>query len=111
MKIYSTDTAPIIPVSHDPGLKKRLLAGPEEGISCIRHLSHILLRPGDSASEHSHRDAFEVFYCLRGSIVFSIGGMDVELTKGVCLVVEPEEPHAIARCIEESELFYFLVSK
>lgn len=111
MKIYSVDSSPLVPVSHDPALKKRVLAGPEEGISCVRHLSHLVLRPGDSASEHSHVDAYEVFYCLRGSVVFRVNGKDVTLKRGVCLVVEPLEKHSITPCSEESELFYFLVSR
>lgn len=108
MKFYSLDSSPFKPVSHDPGLKKRVIV--TEGFSCIKHVSHIVLEPGSTASLHSHADAFEVFYCVRGRAVFSIGEKKVPLKKGDCLVVEPHEEHAIKEVPEETELLYFHAS-
>jgi quercetin dioxygenase-like cupin family protein len=104
MKLFSLNEIPYEPVSHDPGLKKKVLA---KGIlPFVSQISHIILQPGTIVSEHSHSDYFEVFYCIRGTVVFSIKGESASIQKGHLLIVEPGEPHAID-VIEETELLYF----
>ncbi len=105
MKLVSLDNTPFSPVSHDPQLKKRVLMG--EGFSCIKHISHIVLRPGDSAVEHVHDDGYEVFYCIRGETVFTVRGGDVTIRGGDLFIVEPGEAHSIVRVAEDTELVYF----
>lgn len=105
MRLYSLDSAPFKPVTHDPELKKQVIV--PDGFSCVRHLSHITLRPGSTASRHAHEDAYEVFYCLGGEVVFRISGKDILLIRGSCLVVEPKEVHEIPLVREVTELLYF----
>lgn len=107
MKIYSLSRTPFEPVSHDPGLKKRVLVTDE--IPHVRNISHVLLRAGDRASSHSHKDAFEVLYCLRGRVVFEVEGRAVTVEQGDCIVIEPSEVHSIPQVVEDTELFYFKV--
>ncbi len=107
MKIYSLSKTPVEPVSHDPQLKKRVLV--RDGIPHVRNISHVSLRAGDRASSHSHRDAFEILYCLRGRVIFEVEGRDVLVREGDCLVIEPSEVHSIPQVIEDTELFYFKV--
>lgn len=105
MRLYSLDSAPFKPVTHDPELKKQVII--PDGFSCVRHLSHITLKPGSTASRHAHEDAYEVFYCLGGEAVFRVSGKDTLLVKGSCLVVEPKEVHEISLVREVTELLYF----
>lgn len=107
MRLYTLDKAEEKPVSHDPSLKKRVLVA--EGVGCVAHISHIVLRPGSTASLHSHQDTTEVFYCVRGSITFAVNGAPVTLSAGSCLVVEPKEEHAIVEVAVESEMVYMMV--
>jgi mannose-6-phosphate isomerase-like protein (cupin superfamily) len=99
---------PYMPVSHDPSLKKKILV-PDKVLRCIRHISHIVLPEGSRASLHEHREASEVFYCIRGSVRFRIKGTDIDLREGQCLIVEPGEHHSIEDTPEETELVYFMV--
>lgn len=108
MKLYTLEKAQEKPVSHDPGLKKRILV--PEGIGAVKHISHITLKPGDTATAHSHTDASEVFYCVRGDIGFNVNGRPVLLKAGSCLVVEPGEEHAITGVASESEMLYMMVA-
>lgn len=108
MQHYRLDTTPQTPVSHNPELTKKVLV--KEGFSCVRHLSHIALRPGDTAFAHEHADAFEVFYCVRGRVVFAVSGHAVTITDGSCLVIEPGEVHSIEAVHEETELVYMLAA-
>jgi mannose-6-phosphate isomerase-like protein (cupin superfamily) len=93
------------PVSHDPGLRKKVLA---RDISLyLKSISHIILNLGDSVSEHSHSDFLEAFYCIRGYALFHIEGETVEVETGHLLFIELGEKHSIPKVIEETELLYF----
>jgi mannose-6-phosphate isomerase-like protein (cupin superfamily) len=108
MRLYHLNKIPYEPVSHDPELKKKVLA---RGLPCVKRLSHIVLVPGNRASLHSHPKGYEVFYFIRGAIVFEVNGKEVRLKKGDCLVVEPGEPHSITDVLEETELVYFIAAQ
>jgi mannose-6-phosphate isomerase-like protein (cupin superfamily) len=107
MKLFSLSDTPYASVIHDPNLKKRILV-PDNVLSCIRHISHIILPKGSKASLHKHLDTSEVFYCIRGTVIFSIKGTDTKLQEGQCLIVEPGEHHSIEDTPEETELVYFM---
>lgn len=107
MKLYTLEKAEEKAVSHDPGLKKKLLV--PEGVGCVRHISQIVLKPGRAVSAHAHGDSTEVFYCVRGSMTFHINGKPVLLAPGSCLIVEPGEVHAIVEVAVESEMIYMMV--
>ncbi|GAB4390422.1 MAG: cupin domain-containing protein [Thermodesulfovibrionales bacterium] len=108
MKLVRLDEVPLSPVSHDPGLMKKVLFGP----GALPHLdavSHIEFRAGDRASAHRHEDGHEVLFCVRGKMEVVVDGNPVTLSEGGCLVVEPGEAHSIERAEEGSRLFYFRV--
>jgi quercetin dioxygenase-like cupin family protein len=108
MKFVSLKDAEVKPVSHDPNLMKKVLLGPGE-LPHIGAVSHIVLNPGDRASAHSHADAHEVFWGIKGAITFRIEGKDVRLLPDACLVVEPGEEHSVEGAEEGSEMLYFLL--
>ena len=107
MKHYTLDAAPERPVSHDPELKKRVLF--PEGISCLRHISHIVLKAGSTASAHTHAETTEIFYCVRGAITLCVNHERTHLLPGHLLVIEPGEEHAIVEVPVESEMVYMMV--
>jgi mannose-6-phosphate isomerase-like protein (cupin superfamily) len=104
MKLFSLDGTLYEPVSHDPGLKKKVLA--RDALPFVSQISHIILQIGSSVSEHLHNDYFEVFYCIRGNAVFLIKGERVSIKKNHLLIVEPGETHSIPDVIEETEFLY-----
>jgi quercetin dioxygenase-like cupin family protein len=108
VKLFSLHDIPLEPVSHDAGLAKKVLA--RDPLPSIKHISHIILQPGDSASEHSHSDYVEVFYCIRGDAEFSVQGETLSIKKGHLLLVEPGEKHSIRNVKEETELLYLHVT-
>jgi mannose-6-phosphate isomerase-like protein (cupin superfamily) len=108
MKFSSLDSLPLEPVSHDPALKKKLLVG-QGALPHIKAISHMELGPGDRASRHSHENACEVFYGIRGRVDFVVAGTPVSLTEGSCLVVEPGEEHSIEGAERGSQMLYFLL--
>ncbi len=108
MRHYTLETTGYTPVSHNPEIKKKVLV--KEGFSCVRHLSHLVLRPGETAKVHSHRDATEVFYCVRGLTEFTVSGRPVTVKGGSCLIVEPGEEHEISVVHEETEIVYMMAA-
>ncbi len=103
MKLVRISELPLEPVSHDPELKKRVLL---REVGTLEALSHIVLPKGSRASLHSHRDLYEVFYIIRGRIVFVVEGRECELGAGTVLAIEPGEEHEIRDVKEESEMVY-----
>jgi quercetin dioxygenase-like cupin family protein len=105
MKLFSLDETSSESVSHDPRLKKKVLS--RRQLPYIRHISHIILQPGDSVLEHSHADDVEALYCIRGDAEFIIRGERISIKKGHLVFIEPGEAHSITRVNEETELLYF----
>ncbi|KKL85742.1 hypothetical protein LCGC14_1951700 [marine sediment metagenome] len=107
MKRYSLETTPYEQISHNPKLKKRVLF--HKGVvPGLMHLSQVVLPKGSDAVEHTHDINSEVFYCLRGRIIFVVNGEEQPLGPGECMVVEPGEPHSIKDVPEEAEMVYFM---
>lgn len=110
MRHYTLKDSPQRPVSHDPSLIKRLIAG--EGIlPGIRGISHIVLPVGSSVESHVHEMGYEVFYCIRGEGVAFVDDGEVPMGEGHCLVVEPGEPHGFKSVSHDMELLYFFLDK
>lgn len=109
MRRSNLKTAKLTPIRHNPALIKKVLV--DEPVSRMKHLSHAVFRPGDTAFTHSHEDAFEVFYCLKGQIIFRVEAEEVLLKKGSCLVVEPKEAHSIEKVLKTTELLFMLVER
>ncbi len=108
MKIFSIHETTSEPVSHDPQLKKKVIA--RNITHCVRHVSHIILKPGDKVSEHKHEKEFEVMYCIRGLAYFRVNGEKISVAQGNLISVEPGDIHAIVDIPEETELLYFLAA-
>lgn len=108
MKLFHLNDIPYEPVSHNPELKKQVII--KENISCVRNLSRVVFHPGETASEHVHGDAYEIFYCIGGEAIFYVSGREVSLTGGGCIVIEPGERHS-TRSVTETELVYFFAFK
>lgn len=108
MKLFSLDETPYEPISHDPQLRKKVLA--RDQLPCLKHISHVILLPGSRVSEHSHSDGAEVFYCIQGEAVFLIKGERFSIKRGHLLIIEPGELHSIPEIIEETEMLYFYIT-
>ncbi len=104
MKLFSLKKTPYEPVSHDPLLKKKVLV--KNILPLISTISHIMLKPGNIVTEHTHYNFFEVFYCISGKSIFSVKGKRISVEKGDLLFVEPHEPHAIIEVLKKTELLY-----
>jgi quercetin dioxygenase-like cupin family protein len=109
MEHYRLSDIPQEPVSHDPSLQKKVMV-PGGMLPGIRSFSHIVLPAGAHVDEHSHTEGYEVFYCIRGTIDFTVAGQRVLFSAGECLVAEPGEAHALD-VREETEMVYFFVLK
>jgi mannose-6-phosphate isomerase-like protein (cupin superfamily) len=107
MKLFSLDETPYEPVSHDPLIKKRVIA--RGTLPCVKHVSHIILKPGNTVSKHAHHEEHEVFFCIRGIAIMTVNGEKVTITKGDLMFAEPGDSHSFDEIIEETELLYFLI--
>jgi len=108
MKLFSLNETPNEPISHDPQLRKKVIA--RNQLPCLKHISHVILPPGSKVSEHSHPDGAEIFYCIRGEAVFLIKGERFFIKRGHLLIIELGELHSIPEIIEETEMLFFYIT-
>ena len=94
MKHGRLDHLPEQPVSHDPGIKKRVMFKHGE-IPYVTQYSQASFQPGQIARTHSHADMYEVFLCLRGTGRIVIDGDTYDLTPNQFFLCEPGETHEI----------------
>lgn len=109
MKHYRLSDIRHEPVSHDPSLMKKVMV-PHDMLPGIRSFSHIVLPAGAHVGEHSHAEGYEVFFCIRGVIDFTVNGESIVFSSGECLVAEPGEVHSLD-VREKTEMVYFFVLK
>jgi len=107
MHLIKLTEQPLQDVSHDPGLKKRILLN--SGIvPAITQLATTSIAPNMATRSHVHRDVTEVFVILEGTAQARIDGREVVLQSGDCLVVEPGEAHALVNVgAVDLRLLYF----
>ena len=94
MKKVSLGELPREGVSHDPQISKQVLLRRGD-LPHVTAFSRSTLLPGQIAREHEHRDMFEVFFVESGAGTMRIAGAEHQLTRGVCILVEPGERHEI----------------
>ena len=81
MKLVSKAENVEQPVSHDPGITKRVMLKSGEVPGVLQWATSSLL-PGMKVSEHKHDDAREFFYILSGSMEVWINDHRHTLSQG-----------------------------
>ena len=94
MKKVSLNDLPREAVSHDPQIAKQVLLRRGD-VPHLTAFSRATLSRGQTARAHEHRDMFEIFFVESGAGVMNAGGVEHQLERGVCIVVEPGERHEI----------------
>lgn len=94
MKIITLSDLPEEGVSHDPGIKKRVMLRNGD-ISHITNFSQATFAPGQTVTPHAHTDMVEVFFVESGHGTIWIDGEAHALAEGVCVTVETNETHEL----------------
>jgi quercetin dioxygenase-like cupin family protein len=90
-----------------PGYRNFVLAGREEGLSCVAGYS--TLEPGAGAPLHVHADVDEVFIVLEGSIEFTLGEERVTVGPEHTVAIPAGVKHAFrALGPEPARMFTFM---
>lgn len=93
MKIIKLEELPLIGVSHNPEIKKKVIL--EKGyIPQLTTFGQATLKPGQSVDEHKHDTMFEVFYIQSGKAEFVVDGAKVIVKEGETISLEPGELHS-----------------
>jgi mannose-6-phosphate isomerase-like protein (cupin superfamily) len=70
------------------------------------------LKPGQDQRIHSHSESDKIYFVLRGSGMFHIGGEERELGTGQAVVARPGEPHGVRnKSAEDLVLLVFMTPK
>jgi quercetin dioxygenase-like cupin family protein len=73
MKLIKLEDIPLVGVSHNPDIKKKVIL--EKGyIPQLMTFGQATFLPGQSVEEHSHETMFEVFYIQSGKADFVVNG-------------------------------------
>jgi Mannose-6-phosphate isomerase len=88
------DQLPILPVSHNPAVSKRVLFARGEAPN-ITQIARSTFPPGEIAPGHSHADMWEVFIFESGAGEIAIDGETHRVAGGAAFLVQPGETHEI----------------
>lgn len=94
MKTIDISKLENIGVSHSPEIKKRVILGNDE-LPHLKNFSQARFKTGQIASNHFHKDMYEVFFIEEGEGTISVNTKEQRLKKGICVVVEPGEVHEV----------------
>ena len=94
MKYINLDKLENKSVSHNQAIKKKTIID-NEIVPHLTNFSQAIFKPQQIANIHSHSDMWEVFYVESGKGIMIVDGQEYTLTKGTCIMVEPEESHEI----------------
>ncbi len=94
MKSVSLQDLPAEGVSHNPDILKRVLIGPGE-VDHLTNFSQATFRPGQVTTPHVHPTMHEIYLVERGTGRLVIDDKRVNLSPGVCVVVEAGESHSV----------------
>jgi mannose-6-phosphate isomerase-like protein (cupin superfamily) len=61
----------------------------------LTNFSQAIFRPGDRVADHTHEDMSEVFFVREGRGRIRIDGVEREMVRDECWVVEPGETHGM----------------
>jgi mannose-6-phosphate isomerase-like protein (cupin superfamily) len=89
MRAVPIDQAPEIPWR--PGYRNFILAGKEQGVTCVAAV-HVI-EPGKGAPLHLHRGADEIFILLEGALDMRIGEADLRVEANQCIAIPAGVPH------------------
>lgn len=104
------------PASHEdprnPGVLKRVLASKDQlAKGQVMMVNWSQLPVGKSFQAHYHEDMQEVFIILNGSVLTVVSDIEVELSKGDAILIDPREVHQMKNmCDEPVEYVVFGIS-
>ena len=110
MKIIKTENLPLVGISHNPEILKKVFI--EKGIiSHLMNFGEATFKSGDAVDLHSHETMTEIFYITSGKAIFEIKGSMSEVEKGDCIIIEAGEKH-LQKNISDSNVtwIYFGIS-
>ena len=81
-------------VSHNKSITKKTIIN-NQIIPHLTNFSQAVFKPKQIAHIHSHPDMWEVFYIESGVGIITVNGEKYSLTKGTCVMVEPNDTHEI----------------
>jgi mannose-6-phosphate isomerase-like protein (cupin superfamily) len=90
MPVISHEKAPEIPWR--PGYRNFILAGKEQGLSCV--VGYSVIEPGRGAPLHMHKTTDEVFVVLEGALDMRIGEDRLLVQANHTIAIPAGVPHA-----------------
>ena len=107
MRRVSLSELPLVPVSHNPDIAKRVMLD-SRAAPGLTNFSQAVFSTGQVASGHVHENMYEVFFVRRGRGVILVDGAEHPLSTDECVVIGPGEHHEISNPYpEELVLLYF----
>lgn len=79
------------------------------GIQSLGRYEYHVVRPG--LTYHSHADAVEISYLVRGRQIYRAGGKEYALVGGDLFVTAPGEPHDTGGHPEDCGAMYWLIAR
>ena len=110
MHCFSPEEQPLLPVSHNPKIAKKVFL-PFGMLPPVTNFAEAVFPPGEKAGAHSHPDMTEIFLTRTGDGLITVDGHEIKLAAGTCVVAEPGETHEIVNTGQDNLIItYFGIS-
>lgn len=95
----------------DGSVKVRHVLNPDEIHGKSRMTAVITLEPGCSIGDHVHENEEEIFYVMRGNVIYNDNGETMTLSAGDSCICYGGEKHGVANKSDETaELFAVILT-
>ncbi len=106
MKLLRLDDIAEEAVSHNPGVKKRVMLRKGE-VPHLTAFAQAVIPPGEIAGAHAHDDMSEVFFVESGAGIIRVDGKEYRLEKGTCVAALPGETHELVNSGDEDLIIIY----
>lgn len=111
MKVSKLSELPNQPVSHDAHLFKKVMISYGE-VPHLTNFSQIVMKPGESTTQHQHEDMYEIFFINQGMSQVTINNEQVTIMRDMSITIEPKVEHSFQNTgTEDLVMTYFGVVK
>ena len=93
------------------GYSKKILYDTKDLPGHTNKLQRMKLPKGTKVAKHYHKETTELFYGLKGSAIFNIGGKEFEFKAGDAVLCEEGEVHEVVNVPEDFHFLTFKINK
>lgn len=106
---FHISTLPHVGVSHNPEIRKQVLASYMQ-LPHVTQIALATLKPGQVASENVHKDMTEMFIFIKGAGILRLDHVNHSISDGSVAIIHPYTRHTIYNVGDNDLQLYTIAS-